>query len=119
MRSQKAKKKSRQGASGRVLSPHELFGRIRDALHRKRSIKISFFAGDHPLEREVTAIEPGAAADGSEALVIVDDGRTVPITTILSATIADGVCTKCGSRKVQVRSVWPDREPTAPSTAPR
>ncbi len=30
----------------------------------------------------MTAINPGAAADGSEALLTVDDGRTVPIATI-------------------------------------
>jgi hypothetical protein len=40
-----------------------------------------FIAGGHPLEREVTAIEPATSADGSEALVSVDDGRSVPIAT--------------------------------------
>jgi len=37
----------------------------------------------------VTDIDPGAAADGSEALVTVGDARTVPITTILNPTIED------------------------------
>jgi hypothetical protein len=39
--------------------------------------------------REATAIQPGSAVDGSEALMTVDDGATVPITTILSTTIED------------------------------
>jgi hypothetical protein len=62
---------------------------VQDAIRRKQTIKIEFPAGAHPLAREVTGIEPGAAADGSEALLTADDSRTVPITTILRATIED------------------------------
>jgi hypothetical protein len=28
------------------------------------------------------------------------------------------VCTQCGSRKVAIRSVWPDRKPTGPFYSP-
>jgi hypothetical protein len=28
------------------------------------------------------------------------------------------VCTQCGSRKVTIRSVWPDRKPTGPFYSP-
>ncbi len=88
MRAPKRKKATK--ARSQDASPHELLERLQDALRRKRSIKIKFLAGARPLEREVTGVEPGAAADGSEALITVDDGRNVPITTILSATIEDG-----------------------------
>jgi hypothetical protein len=83
------KRKTAGKTTPREATPHELLKLLQDGLRRKRAIKIEFLAGAHPLEREVTAIEPGRAPDGSDALVIVDDGRTVPITTILSATIED------------------------------
>lgn len=83
------KRKKAPKARSQDASPQELLKRLQEALRRKRPIKIKFLAGAHPLEREVTSIEPGAAADGSEALVTVDDGRAVPITSILSATIED------------------------------
>jgi len=83
------KRKSPAKPSSRAATPHDLLKRLQDALRRKRPIRIEFFAGAHPLTREVSGIEAGAAADGPEALITVDDGRTVPITTILSATIED------------------------------
>lgn len=53
--------------------------------------------------RSVTAIEPGAAKDGSDALVKRDDGRTVPITTILQTRLRFALLDQSHCRQVPRR----------------